>query len=247
MLGIYNLLKVCYVAPMVAGETNRGTTTRVVVLVLTVGILSALLTFFIGGFVIRAPEALTASPATVAQGNQPAQSAFIHLETVASVDSAITFPRPDDPNPSWVSYLPTTILKVPANSVVTVQIDQEDGASGLRNPLWASARGIVDGKFHMTYFDDQGNPQEGDFSAIADAATAAHTFAIPDLGVFVPLEGISDAAPAGSMNVITFSFKTGKAGLYHWQCFVPCGAGTIYGNGGPMQTLGYMAGLLVVQ
>jgi uncharacterized protein YaiE (UPF0345 family) len=247
MLGIYNLLKVCYVAPMVAGETNRGTTTRVVVLVLTVGILSALLTFFIGGFVIRGPEALTASPATVAQGNQPAQSAFIHLETVASVDSAITFPRPDDPNPSWVSYLPTTILKVPANSVVTVQIDQEDGASGLRNPLWASARGIVDGKFHMTYFDDQGNPQEGDFSAIADPANAAHTFAIPDLGVFVPLEGVNAAAPAGSMNVITFSFKTGKAGLYHWQCFVPCGSGTIYGNGGPMQTLGYMAGLLVVQ
>ena len=247
MLGIYNLLKVCYVAPMVAGETNGGTTTRVVVLVLTVGILSALLTFFIGGFVIRGPESLTASPATVAQGNQPAQSAFIHLETVASVDSAITFPRPDDPNPSWVSYLPTTILKVPANSVVTVQIDQEDGASGLRNPLWANARGIVDGKFHMTYFDNNGNPQEGDFSAIDDPANAAHTFAIPDLGVFVPLEGVNAAAPAGSMNVITFSFKTGKAGIYHWQCFVPCGSGTIYGNGGPMQTLGYMAGLLVVQ
>jgi uncharacterized protein YaiE (UPF0345 family) len=218
-----------------------------VVLVLTVGILSALLTFFIGGFVIRGPESLTASPATVAQGNQPAQSAFIHLETVASVDSAITFPRPDDPNPSWVSYLPTTILKVPANSVVTVQIDQEDGASGLRNPLWANARGIVDGKFHMTYFDNNGNPQEGDFSAIDDPANAAHTFAIPDLGVFVPLEGVNAAAPAGSMNVITFSFKTGKAGIYHWQCFVPCGSGTIYGNGGPMQTLGYMAGLLVVQ
>jgi len=232
---------------MVAGESNRGTATRVVVLVLTVGILFALVTFFIGDFVVRGPGSLTASPATVAQGNQPAQSAFIHLETVASVDSAITFPRPDDPNPSWVSYLPTTILKVPANSVVTVQIDQEDGASGLRNPFWAKARGIVDGKFHMTYFDDQGNPQEGDFSAIADPATAAHTFAIPDLGVFVPLEAISDAAPAGSMNVITFSFKTGKAGVYHWQCFVPCGAGTIYGNGGPMQTLGYMAGFLIVQ
>src|SRR5450759_5080950 len=175
MLGIYNLLKVCYVAPMVAGETNRGTTTRVVVLVLTVGILSALLTFFIGGFVIRGPEALTASPATVAQGNQPAQSAFIHLETVASVDSAITFPRPDDPNPTWVSYLPTTILKVPANSTVTMQIDQEDTPSGLRNPAWAQAFGIEGGTFHMTYFDDQGNPQAGDFSSIQDASTAAHT------------------------------------------------------------------------
>jgi uncharacterized protein YaiE (UPF0345 family) len=234
-------------ALVVSGGTNRGTATRLVVLVLTVGVLAALLTFFIGDFVVRGPESLTASPATVAQGNTPAQNAFIHLETVASVDSAITFPRPDDPNPSWVSYLPTTILKVPANSTITVQIDQEDTPSGLRNPYWGTAQGIVGGTFHMTYFDDKGNPQEGDFSAIDDPANAAHTFAIPDLGVFVPLEGLNAAAPAGSMNVITFSFKTGKAGVYHWQCFVPCGAGTIYGNGGPMQTLGYMAGFLVVQ
>jgi uncharacterized protein YaiE (UPF0345 family) len=232
---------------MVAGESNRGTATRLVVLVLTVGILSALLTFFIGDFVVRGPGSLTASPATVAQGNTPAQNPFIHLEVVGSVAAAITFPRPDDPHPTWVSYLPTTILKVPANSTVTMQIDQEDTPSGLRNPVWAQAYGIVGGTFHMTYFDNNGNPQAGDFSAIDDPANAAHTFAIPDLGVFVPLEGLNAAAPAGGMNVITFSFKTGKAGLYHWQCFVPCGSGTIYGNGGPMQTLGYMAGFLVVQ
>lgn len=232
---------------MVGGGTGRGTATPLVVLVLTVGVLSALVALFIGDFVLRGPESLTASPATVAQGSTPAQNAFIHLETVASVDTAITFPRPDDPNPSWVSYLPTTILKVPANSTITMQIDQEDTPSGLRNPYWAKAQGIVGGTFHMTYFDDKGNPQEGDFGAIDDPANAAHTFAIPDLGVFVPLEGLSAAAPAGSMNVITFSFKTGKAGIYHWQCFVPCGAGSIYGNGGPMQTMGYMAGVLVVQ
>jgi uncharacterized protein YaiE (UPF0345 family) len=221
--------------------------TRLVVLVVTVGILSALVTAFITNFAITRPPALAASGARLAQGNLPAQNAFIHLETVASVDTAITFPRPEDPHPSWVSYLPTTILKVPANSVVTMQIDQEDTPSGLRNPLWAQAQGIVGGTFHMTYFDDQGNPQQGDFSGITDAANAAHTFAIPDLGVFVPLEGLNAAAPAGGMNVITFSFKTGKPGIYHWQCFVPCGAGTIFGNGGPMQTLGYMAGFLVVQ
>ncbi len=232
---------------VVAADRTHGVATRLVVLVLTVGILSALVAAFIGNFVLRTPPSLTASPAAIAQGNVPAQNAFIHLETVASVDTAITFPRPDDPNPSWVSYLPTTILKVPANSVVTMQIDQEDGASGLRNPFWSKARGIVGGTFHMTYYDDNGAPQEGDFSALDDAASLGHSFAIPDLGVFVPLLGTSDAAPAGSKNVITFSFQTGKPGIYHWQCFVPCGAGTIYGNGGPMQTLGYMAGFLVVQ
>src|ERR1700686_4963666 len=125
---------------MVASGNNRGMT-RLVVLLLIVGILSALIALFIGGFVIRGPESLTASPATVAQGNTPAQNAFIHLETVASVDTAITFPRPDDPNPTWVSYLPTTILKVPANSTVTMQIDQEDTPSGLRNPFWSEAFG----------------------------------------------------------------------------------------------------------
>jgi uncharacterized protein YaiE (UPF0345 family) len=234
-------------ALVVAGASDKGSATRLVVLVAGVAILAALITLFIEGFVIRGPESLAASGATVAQGSTPAQNPFIHLEVVASVDSALTFPRPDDPHPTWVSYLPTTVLKVPANSTITMQIDQEDTPSGLRNPYWAQAQGIVGGTFHMTYFDNQGNPQQGDFSALDDPANAAHTFAIPDLGVFVPLEGLNAAAPAGSMNVITFSFKTGKAGVYHWQCFVPCGAGTIYGNGGPMQTLGYMAGFLVVQ
>src|SRR6202140_5720939 len=106
---------------MVASGNNRGMT-RLVVLVLTVGILSALVALFIGGFVVRGPESLTASPATVAQGNTPAQNAFIHLEVVGSVAAAITFPRPDDPHPTWVSYLPTTILKVPAIPTVTIQI-----------------------------------------------------------------------------------------------------------------------------
>ncbi|MDQ6877403.1 MAG: hypothetical protein M3082_06830 [Candidatus Dormibacteraeota bacterium] len=217
------------------------------ILVLGVAVLSALVAAFITNFVLKTTPTLAASGARVASGNLPAQNAFIHLEVVAAVNTAITFPRPDDPHPTWVSYLPTTILKVPANSDVTLQIDQEDTPSGLRNPLWAVAQGIVGGTYHETYFDDKGNPQQGDFSALSDPANAAHTFAIPDLGVFVPLEGLNAAAPAGSMNVITFTFHTGKPGIYHWQCFVPCGAGTIYGNGGPMQTLGYMAGFLVVQ
>jgi uncharacterized protein YaiE (UPF0345 family) len=206
--------------------------------VLTIGILAALVTAFVSDVFLKRPPTLTASPSAL--------GVSIHLETVADVADAITFKRPGDPHPDWVSYLPTTILNVPANSVVTMTIDQEDGASGLRNPFWAKASGIIGGTFHMTYFDDTGAPKEGDFSGLDDPTTLAHSFAIPDLGVFVPLQGISDAAPAGSMNVITFSFKTGKPGIYHWQCFVPCGAGTIYGNGGPMQTLGYMMGFLVV-
>jgi hypothetical protein len=213
---------------------------RLAIVVLGLAALLALLTGFLVTFVFHFPPTLTAQPTTVGNG------VSIHLETVAAVQDAIAFPRPQDPHPDWVSYLPTTIFKVPANSVVTISIDQEDGASGLRNPYWSKAQGIIGGSFHMSYFDDTGAPQAGDFSVI-DPTTLAHSFGIPDLGVFVPLQGIADAAPAGSHNEITFSFKTGKAGIFRWQCFVPCGAGSIYGNGNAMSTFGYMSGLLVVQ
>ena len=213
---------------------------RLAVVVLAVAALLALLTGFAVTFVFHFPPQLTAQTTSVGNG------VSIHLETVAAISDAIAFPRPDDPHPDWVSYLPTTILKVPANSVVTISIDQEDGASGLRNPYWGTAQGIIGGKFHMTYFDDAGAPKVGDFSSI-DGSTLGHSFAIPDLGVFVPLQGISDAAPAGSHNEITFSFKTGAAGIFRWQCFVPCGAGSIYGNGNAMSAFGYMHGLLIVQ
>jgi hypothetical protein len=233
---------------IVGGIGSTSLVTRLVVLVLSVGLLSALVAVFVVGFVLHTPAAMSsvvASAPRVALGPGE-QETVIHLETVGAVGTALENPRPDDPHPTWVGYLPTTTFKVPANSIVTMVIDQEDTPSGLRNPFWAKARGII-GPFHMTYFDQNGNPQEGDFTKLDDASTPAHTFAIPDLVVSVPLMGVSAAAPANSTNVITFSFRVGKAGVYRWQCFVPCGSGTIYGNGGPMQTLGYMGGFLIVQ
>lgn len=178
-------------------------------------------------------------------GTLASNSADVHLETVAAVNQALEWPRPNDPHPDWVAYLPTTIITVPANATINMTIDQEDGASGLRNPFWGKVQGTDGEKLHVTYFDDKGNPQEGDMTSI-DPTQAAHTFAIPDLGVFVPLLGVNANAPAGSTNVITFSFKTHGKGIYHWQCFVPCAAKTVFNNGGPMQTLGYMTGELIV-
>ncbi len=83
----------------------------------------------------------------------------------------------------------------------------------------------------------------------------AHTFSIPTLGINVPLYGnngnanLCSAAPCTTSsphNVIKFSFKTPGPGQYAWQCFVPCAGGFLYGNGGPMQTIGYMDGFLKV-
>ena len=82
-----------------------------------------------------------------------------------------------------------------------------------------------------------------------------HTFCIPTLGINVPLYGnngnanLCAAAPCSTKspnNVIKFSFMSPGPGQYPWQCFVPCALGYFYGNGGPMQTLGYMDGFMKV-
>ena len=46
--------------------------------------------------------------------------------------------------------------------------------------------------------------------------------------------------------MIRFSFTTPGPGNYRWQCFVPCGAGWLFGNGGGMSQLGYMGGFMKV-
>jgi hypothetical protein len=207
------------------------------------------LSFVIGGLVILVIALVAMVGLFVLQRPGPlggtANTTHIHVETVAAVSDALEWPRPNDPHPDWVSYLPSTTWHVPANSTIHMTIDQEDGASGLRNPFWGKAYGIDGGSFHIKYIDENGNQQEGDMTQI-NPDDAAHTFAIPDLGIFVPLLAVPDNAPPNSMNTITFSFHTKGPGIYRWQCFVPCAAGFIYGNGGPMNTFGYMGGELIV-
>src|ERR1700724_3970536 len=129
---------------------------------------------FVGLFMLRQPGPLEGTTTT------------LHREPVAAVGDALESPRPNDPHPDWVGYLPTTTWTVPANSTIQVQIDQEDGASGLRNPFWGKVFGTEGGNMHVTFFDDKGNPQEGDMTSI-DSAQAALKSAIPDLALFVPL------------------------------------------------------------
>ena len=198
----------------------------------------ALLAYYIVGYLIVTP------PNVQASGQAP--HAKVTMQTVASLGFG--------PHPDWVSYLAkepggswvhSTVLSVPANSLVTVTVYQYDTATGLRNPYWGGPRGIV-GPMVL----------DGKPTPTLDPALASHTFAIPELGVSVPLAGVADnaknqcsAAPctlAEAHRTITFTFRTGKAGTYRWQCFVPCAAGFILGFGGPMQSLGYMDGLLHV-
>jgi hypothetical protein len=170
------------------------------------------------------------------------------LQTVAAVGPQLS------PNENWVSYLVrengewrrSTVWTLPANTLVHVTIYNFDGKSGLRNPFLAQARGIAGGTFGLN----------GKSTSVINPDDASHTFAIPQLGVIVPIEGVDDDAPkqcdyapcplSNAHETITFTFRTGKAGHYRWQCFVPCAAGFVYGFGGPMQTIGYMDGYVDV-
>lgn len=72
----------------------------------------------------------------------------------------------------------------------------------------------------------------------------SHTFTVPQLGINVPIPG--KPASGQQQIAVTFSFVTGGAGKYTFQCLVPCGDGP-NGYGGPMVMKGYMIGTLTVQ
>ena len=186
-------------------------------------------------------------PPTVAAGtNGP--TTHLTLQTVAALGKA--------PHPTWVSYMVknqsgawvhSTIFKLPANSTVRVTIINFDGASGLRNPFLSQPRGVVGAVINL-----DGKPVN-----VVNPDLVSHTFTVPDLGINVPIKGVADDAPkqcdvavpcplSAAHTTTTFTIHTGKAGWYRWQCFVPCAAGWPLGNGGPMQTVGYMDGYLHV-
>ena len=73
---------------------------------------------------------------------------------------------------------------LPANATVHVTLLNYDGQSGLRNPFLAQARGIDGGMFTLN----------GKKMSSINPDEASHTFAIPDLNVIVPIEGVADDA-----------------------------------------------------
>ena len=154
-------------------------------------------------------------------------------------------------HPDWVAYLVrehgrwvhSTVYTLPAHALIHVTVEEYDTQTGLRNPFMAMVRGTVGGVEYVN----------GRRVRYMNPTAPAHTFSVPSLGINVPLFGITNASYPGDLSnphnghvTIQFSFRTGGPGVYHWQCFVPCAAGFLYGQGGPMQTIGYMDGLLIV-
>lgn len=198
---------------------------------------------------VAAGIALTSQPSTLTFGTNQSGQVDLSMQTVGSFGSG--------DHPTWVSYLTqspqghwehTTIWQVPAHTQINVTIYQYDSGSPLRNQQLGQVTGTIgevatlNGKSFSVIDSNSGNG-------------VGHTFSIPTLGISVPLYGndsnanICSAAPCSSSsprNVIKFSFMSPGPGSYPWQCFVPCGLGWLYGNGGPMQTVGYMGGFMKV-
>jgi hypothetical protein len=214
---------------------------RIIGITIATAIVCVVIGLYIGLYLVNVPGSVAAT--------QTSSGAQLYLATVPTAEAS-------DAHPTWVSYYAVdansqnwqhkTTYVLPANTVVHVTIYNFDSASGLRNPWFGQSTGTVGGVITL----------DGKTTPGIDPDNASHVFSIPQLGLSVPLNGVSSTAkntcsqaPCSLTNAHTttsFTFRTPGPGLYRWQCFVPCAAGYIAGFGGPMQTVGYMDGFIKV-
>jgi hypothetical protein len=171
-------------------------------------------------------------------------------------------------NPSTGQFVHTTYFKVPADTQVNITILGYDGCTPLRNPVWGKVAGTAGNVEVVQYYNGKAYSAPQAISLLNSWADCSvqHTFAIPGLGLNVPVASPNTVAENNALcgtspcvantadqalaphTVVRFSFKTPKVGgTFRWQCFVPCGGGFVDGNGGPMATVGYMMGQMEVQ
>ena len=114
--------------------------------------------------------------------------------------------------PDWVTYytqdpatkqwLHTTLFSVPANTKVNVTIYGYDGCTPLRNNYFSQVQGTIGGTVTVSQFDQNGKEYvTNKTTSVINSwsnCNVGHTFAIPELGVFVPV-----ASPTPSSRRIT--------------------------------------------
>lgn len=225
---------------------------RLGLVLLAFGVAVGLIIAWVMGFLRTAPPMASVSTVSTSSGPQ----ANVTMQTVGAVGFGA--------RPAWVSYmirdsdgkwLHTTKFTVPAHTRINVTVEEFDSAGELRNPFWAQVRGTIGGTETVTGY--LGNTKVTNKAvSLMGPGDPAHTFSMPTLGISVPLAGLpgsatlcATAAPcplSDAHNIVKFSFMSPGPGIYRFQCFVPCGLGFVDGNGGPMQTLGYMMGFMTV-
>jgi hypothetical protein len=197
----------------------------------------------------------------------------IHYTATSGVVNVVLQEDPQNDSaskPDWVSYyvqdpktqqwVHTTLFSIPARTRVNMTIYGFDGCTPLRNNYFSQVQGTIGNTVSVTQYDQKGrryatNNTTSVINSWSDC-NVGHTFAIPALGLYVPVASpnanlsannlcsTSPCTTSGNPYALeTFSFMApANGGVFRWQCFVPCGGGYIDGNSGPMQSLGYMMG-----
>jgi hypothetical protein len=171
-------------------------------------------------------DRVVASAAAAAPAAAPAPATATHLYLTIATPKMLGNEMP--------AYMPAN-FSVPADSDVVVTITNFDDATALAagTEQFATATGIK-GALSVQAMDPT-NPNAVTTAASLmsmDPATVSHTLTVAKLGLNVPI------APK---SVTTFTFHSGAAGTYAWQCMDPCGSDPS-GWGGAMATAGYMKG-----
>jgi hypothetical protein len=216
------------------------------VLTLIVGVLAVA-----GGAFFAVTHYLLGGPPTVDYSAGSSGQVNLIMQTDASSSPTAV---PD--HPTWVSYfirdpvtghwVHTTLFQVPAHTRINVTIYGYDGSTPVRNQVWGQVSGTTGDVARY------GGNTVRTVNGWNGPYLIQHTFAIPGLNLNVPVEAGPATCTTGpctnkAHSTTTFSFETPvQPGAYRWQCFVPCGLDYLDGNGGPMQTIGYMTGNMQV-
>jgi hypothetical protein len=147
-------------------------------------------------------------------------------------------------NPTWPAFGMTNEFQVPAHALVTVIARQYDSGEALNNPFFAKVEGTVGNVATI----------DGKVVRAVDPGNVGHTFTMrgtpgTDPGFFLnvplPAVGGNNQADNGQYHTVEFSFVSGEAGVYAWNCEYPCGE-MVAGFGGVMGAYGYMSGFMHV-
>jgi hypothetical protein len=228
----------------------RATTLLIALVVVVAGI-----TFVAMHFIAAQPQVVDYTPE--ASGGQV--SVVMQTDPQNTVTNKPDWPSYFIQDPQTKQWVHSTFFEVPANTRVNVTIYGYDGCTPLRNPYFGKVTGTIG---DVEYINGKPTSQLNSWSE----CSVQHTFTMPGLGISVPIASpttlsennnlcptspcttTKGAANYGPYQLVQFSFMTpSKGGIFRWQCIIPCGLGYLDGNGGPMQTPGYMSGQMEVQ
>lgn len=156
---------------------------------------------------------------------------------------------------NWPSYGPSTHMVLPAHAYVTMTLHVYDSGEKLNHNYFARVIGTTD---NSATFD-------GVSASSILPTEVQHTFTLHGLPtstqdplfVNIPLPRVvaddkgnniptKDAGTNNTGHTVVFSFVTGSAGEYVWNCEYPCGDGTYAKFGAVMGSTGYMSGKVSV-